>query len=249
MDFDWSTFSLEALNFLVLVWLLKRFLYQPVLAVIEQRRAEGEQVTAAAKALRDEAQDLKSQYEAKLAHAAEDRERVLAQLQEEVSAERAKRLALVDADMTAERQRRNDLEARQRERREAERDRQAVALGARFASRLMERLAGPPLEDKLVDLAVADIQAMQAGQREPLQAALAGADAGVQVATAHALEPQRRAALVKALGELAGRALSPEFTEDKSLVAGVRIRAGSWVLMANLRDELQFFADRFDHGG
>jgi F-type H+-transporting ATPase subunit b len=249
MSFDWSTFSLEALNFLVLVWLLKRFLYQPVLAVIERRRAEGERVTASAKALRDEARELKAQYEAKLAHAADDRERALAQLDEEISTERAKRLARVDADMAAERQRRSDLEARQSDRREAERDRQAVALGARFASRMLERLAGPGLEDRLVELAVADLKAIQADQRDALQAALVDADAGVQIATAYALEPQRRAVLAKALGELAGRKVSPEFSEDQSLVAGVRIRVGSWVLMANLRDELRFFAERFDHGG
>jgi hypothetical protein len=29
----------------------------------------------------------------------------------------------------------------------------------------------------------------------------------------------------------------------------VCIMAGSWVLMANLRDELGFFAESFDHGG
>jgi hypothetical protein len=29
----------------------------------------------------------------------------------------------------------------------------------------------------------------------------------------------------------------------------VCIMAGSWVLMANLRDELGFFAGTFDHGG
>jgi len=29
----------------------------------------------------------------------------------------------------------------------------------------------------------------------------------------------------------------------------VCIMAGSWVLMANLRDELNFFGGAFDHGG
>ena len=39
MAIDWTTFALEVVNFLVLVWLLKRFLYQPVLEVLVQRRA------------------------------------------------------------------------------------------------------------------------------------------------------------------------------------------------------------------
>ena len=39
MQFDWTTFVLEVLNFLVLLWILKRFLYQPVLDVLDARQA------------------------------------------------------------------------------------------------------------------------------------------------------------------------------------------------------------------
>ena len=39
MELDWTTFILEIINFLVLVWILHRFLYQPVMNVIAQRRA------------------------------------------------------------------------------------------------------------------------------------------------------------------------------------------------------------------
>ena len=48
MDFDWTTFALEAVNFLILVWILKHFFYRPVLAVIEARRAESEKNLAQA---------------------------------------------------------------------------------------------------------------------------------------------------------------------------------------------------------
>ena len=33
MAFDWTTFGLEIINFLALLWILKRFLYRPVLAL------------------------------------------------------------------------------------------------------------------------------------------------------------------------------------------------------------------------
>ena len=38
MELSWSTFFLEIINFLVLVWILKRFLYKPVMDVIARRR-------------------------------------------------------------------------------------------------------------------------------------------------------------------------------------------------------------------
>src|SRR5471032_2465585 len=37
MLIDWFTVAAQALNFLLLVWLLKRFLYRPVLAAIDER--------------------------------------------------------------------------------------------------------------------------------------------------------------------------------------------------------------------
>jgi F-type H+-transporting ATPase subunit b len=39
MELDWTTFALEIINFLALIWILKRFLYRPVLATLGQRRA------------------------------------------------------------------------------------------------------------------------------------------------------------------------------------------------------------------
>jgi len=40
MHFDWSTFALQTVNFAILVWLLHRFLYRPVLRLLDARRAE-----------------------------------------------------------------------------------------------------------------------------------------------------------------------------------------------------------------
>jgi hypothetical protein len=40
MHFDWSTLALQTVNFSILVWLLYRFLYRPVLRLLDARRAE-----------------------------------------------------------------------------------------------------------------------------------------------------------------------------------------------------------------
>jgi F-type H+-transporting ATPase subunit b len=51
MLIDWFTVGAQALNFLILVWLMKRFLYKPILDVIEARekRVAAELASAAAK--------------------------------------------------------------------------------------------------------------------------------------------------------------------------------------------------------
>lgn len=43
---DWWTLAFQAVNFLVLVWLLQHFLYQPVMEIMERRKSEVDQAYA-----------------------------------------------------------------------------------------------------------------------------------------------------------------------------------------------------------
>lgn len=40
MELSWTTFSLELINFLILIWILKRFLYAPIQKTILERKKE-----------------------------------------------------------------------------------------------------------------------------------------------------------------------------------------------------------------
>ena len=248
MQIDWTTLALEVLNFLVLVWLLKRFFYRPVLAVIEARRAETAKTIADAEAVRRDAQALKAEYQAHLAEVDKERAAAKARLDAEIAAERAQRLAAVVAEIAAERRRRDGLEAREKREFALALETRAMAIAARFATRLLERLAGPELEARLADLALKELEAEGSSNIEALQLALKDPGVNIEVVSAYALDEARRAAFTVALVRLAGRTLEPKFAEDAALKAGVCIMAGSWVLMANLRDELNFFAAAFEHG-
>ena len=249
MAFDWTTFALEMLNFLVLVWLLKRFFYRPVLAAIEGRRAENAKLIQDAQTLRRDAQALKSEYEARLAAVDKDATAARLKLDGEIAAERTKRLAALEGELADERKRREAVQARQSAEQALILERQAVAVAARFAARLLERLAGPELEARLVDLAVNDLDSLLPDRLETLRAALRDPGINVRVVTAYPLDAARRAAIVQSLDRLAGRAMAPEFSEDAMLKAGICIMAGAWVLMANLRDELGFFTEAVEHAG
>ena len=248
MELDWTTFALEVLNFLVLVWLLKRFFYRPVLATIEARRAENAKIIEDAQTLRGEAQGLKSEYQARLA--AVDKEATAARLKldGEIATARTKRLAALEAELAGERKRREAVEARQSAEQALLLERQAVALAARFTARLLERLAGPELEARLVDLALDDLDSLPSDKLETLRAALREPRVHIRVVTAYPLDAARRAAIARSLEGLAGRATTPQFSEDAVLKAGICIMAGAWVLMANLRDELGFFTEALEHG-
>jgi len=248
MEFDWTTVILEMLNFLVLIWLLKRFFYRPVLDVIEKRRAASEKILTDADARHREADALKGDYEQRLAQFGKERELAMARLDEEIAAERERQLAVVELEATADRQRRHMLEARETGEREAAMEREAVAIAGRFASRFLDRLAGPELETKLVDLALAELQTVSPEKLAELRTALRDPATSIKVVTVYPLDATRRASFAAVLGSLAGRELTPQFQEDATLKSGLCLLAGAWVLMANLRDELNFFTSAVEHG-
>ena len=66
MELSWPTFILEIVHFLVLVWILKRFLYKPILQAIGQRKALIEKNLADAEARQSEAEALEQQFQKRL---------------------------------------------------------------------------------------------------------------------------------------------------------------------------------------
>ena len=93
MHLDWWTMALQTVNFAILVWLLHRFLYRPVLRMIDARKAEIAQQYDDAKAADQQAQTQLADVEAQRAGIAAEREAALraaaAQAQEAARARHA----------------------------------------------------------------------------------------------------------------------------------------------------------------
>ena len=66
MAIDWITIAAQLANFLILVWLLKRFLYRPILDGIDAREAEISRRVAEAKAATDKAQSAEVEHRREL---------------------------------------------------------------------------------------------------------------------------------------------------------------------------------------
>lgn len=248
MEFDLTTFFLEALNFLILVWLLKRFFYRPVLDVIEKRQAATEQTVAEAHSLREEAETLKEEYQSRLAQVEKELSSAKERLNEELANERERRLKMLESDVAIERKRREALEERHKSERERQMEQQALGVAGRFVTRVFERLSSPHLSDELTDLAIRELAILPDEKKLALKAALHDTGSLLKVISAYPMAAERRSILTQALSDLAQRPLIPEFSEEASLKAGICIIAGSWVLMANLRDELSFFTENVEHG-
>lgn len=247
MSFDWSTFILEIINFLVLVWLLRHFLYRPVLSMIEQRQRAVQKTLDDAQHARDEAGTLQAEYLARNTQWQTELEQRRQALGNELEAERQRRLQALQADLEAERKRQEALRKHEQDTYERAAHARAAAQAARFASRLLHELATPALAQRIFDMALKDLASLPPEQIGALRAALAGANT-IVVHSSSPLAADERARLTAALAALAASSPDIQYAEDANLVCGLRIRIGAWELDASIAGELSAFAEADGHG-
>jgi len=244
VEIDWTTFVLEIINFLVLVWILKRFLYRPVLRVIEERRARIESELTEAKQAQDEAEKQRSQYENRLAEWQHDRQKAREELERELQQQRSRALEELEKSLGHEREKASVIDQRHEREVEEGRQRAALELGARFAARLLKDLSGPELEGRILELVSAQLGQLPEQQKTALRRAMVNGRAGIRVVSAHPLGDEQRAKLQQALKRLLGSAADCAFAEEPALIAGLRLSLGDWSLNANLADELKGFTEQ-----
>jgi F-type H+-transporting ATPase subunit b len=243
VELDWTTFALEIVNFLVLVWLLTRLLYRPVLNAITERKAEVQNSLSEADRLRNEAQALREQYEHRQADWRQEKDRMRTQMLEEVNAERARLLAGLQSALQQERDKAGALEERRLSELRHQVEDAAVTQGGLFAAKLLARLAGPELETKLLEVVIEDLRRLPDERQQIIRTACAKGNAPVIVSSAYVLSQPQRETVTEAVQSLLGRSVSFEWREDAHLLAGLRLSLGPWMVGANLQDELQFFSE------
>jgi len=249
MTLDWTTFVLEIINFLVLVWILQRLLYRPILNVIARRREAVMQTLAQAQARETAARALRQQYEGRMSEWDRERQTERARLGEELAAERERRLAELTETLQKERDKNRVAAGRQQDEQARALEEKAVAHATAFAGRLLARFAGPALDARIVDLVIEDLTTLPAEQLQALRAAATQHDARLDIDSASALTPETVERLRRAIGSVLGAEPAAVTQIDPALLGGVRIALGPWVLQASLADELAFFRRGVQRGG
>ena len=243
MELNWSTFVLEIINFLILVWLLKHFFYKPVLDVIARRRAGIEKTLSDAEKKHADAELLRDQFENRLAEWERERQTAYVELDKEVQAERSQRMEALQATLEQEREKNQVIEQHKLDAERRQSEELALNQGARFTSYLLSAAAGPEIEKRLIDLLLKDLSALPVEKKTSLRAAADNSVDSVLISSAYPLDEETHQKLEDSLTTNLDIHRPVNYVQDKDLQAGLRITIGDWVLHANLQDELKGFVD------
>ncbi|MBC7395522.1 MAG: F0F1 ATP synthase subunit delta [Variovorax sp.] len=243
MTVDWWTLGFQAVNVLVLVWLLGHFFWKPVSAMIEQRRVAAGQTLADAEAQRALAAAALADIARTRAGFVEERNTLLADAH--AAAELA-HTARIEAAM----QQATDIEARAHEAAAKEKAAaesawrgSASALAIDIASRLCAPLAGPALQAAFLVRLLDKLRALSEAERHGIAAA--GVALDVVSAAPLAAEDADRAR--QQIAEALGAAPQFVFAVEPALVAGLELRGPHLLVSNSWSADLQHIRSELAH--
>jgi F-type H+-transporting ATPase subunit b len=238
MLIDWFTVGAQLLNFLILVWLLKRFLYKPILDAIDARekRIAAELADAAAK--QAAADKERGDFQSKSKALDDERAAILGKAADEAKSERERLLAEARKDA-------GELRVQQQR---AMRDDQVklghemsrLAQGEVFAiaRKALADLAAAGLEERMGEVFIRRLRGMDGKAKESLAAALKTLSEPAVVRSAFEMGANERSTIQNALNETFSADIPIRFETAAGIVCGIELTANGRKLAWDIAEYL-----------
>jgi F-type H+-transporting ATPase subunit b len=234
MQIDWWTLALQAINALVLIWLLAHFLFRPVVDIIAARQKAAGQLLTNAQAAKAAAETERDKAAAETVRLAEHRAEALKAAEAEAATAKAALVAAAQAEA-------DKLRAAAKAEIEAERRTEALAaedragrLAVDIAGKLLDRLPREARVAAFIDGIATGLAELPQGTRASL-----GADgASVRLTAARTVTPQEVETCRKALAAVLGHPVLLEVSVEPELIAGLELEAPHAVVRNSFRADL-----------
>jgi F-type H+-transporting ATPase subunit b len=238
MPFDWFTVAAQILNFLILVWLLKRFLYRPILNAMAERERSTRETVESAQKEKASAERERTEWEAKNATFEQEKQKLLAAAGRSAEAERIRLTELARREAEDLRARWHDsLVSEQAAFREAfTRRAQQEVIG--IARQALRDLGGAELEERIAQVFIARLKNLDERERQQFAALAANSPDGAIVRSAASLQPATRKKIEAAVSEALGAILPIRFETAEKLAAGIELSLNGYKVGWTLDDYL-----------
>jgi len=246
MLIDWFTVIAQVINFLILVWLLKRFLYKPILNAIDARENRIAAKIADADAKETEAQQQCEEYEQKNKQFDEQRN---AKMNEVLEAAKTEHAQLLDVARKESEDLRGRLEQALRNEQQSlneELSRSAREEVFAITRKTLSDLAGTSLEQRMTEIFLDRLRELNSAQITELKSAFKKSSDTLRVRTAFKLSAQQSAAIETLITEIFGKQKSFEFIIVPDLVSGIELISDGRKITWSIADYLGSLSKRVD---
>lgn len=225
MLIDWFTVAAQALNFLILVWLLKRFLYKPILDAIDAREKRIATELAEADAKKAEAQQERDEFQRKNEQFEQERAALFRQVEDEAKAERQR--LLNDARKESDTVRTKWQEALRSEQQIVSEELSRRTRDEVFAisRKTLSDLATASLEEHMTETFIRRLREPKNANRDELQSAFHASSNPAIVRSTFRLSTAQRHSIEEVVREVLGLKPPIQFETTPDLISGIELTA------------------------
>jgi F-type H+-transporting ATPase subunit b len=238
--FDWFTVFAQIANFLILMWLLKRFLYKPVLNAIDTREKRIADLLKETELNQLQVEQQQSELIAKNTEFASKRIDLLAQANTE--AEDMKQHVLEAASNDAAQQRSQWLSGLQKEQHNLDQDitQRAQQEVFQVARKALHDLSSVELETQITQVFIKQLMQLSAAQSKQFTASAKG---NIVIRSAMALNKANRNALQQSIASVFSTQLPLHFEVNAALISGIELVGNGHKLSWNIDNYLSNLED------
>lgn len=238
MLIDWFTIIAQILNFLLLVWLLKRFLYKPILNAIDAREKKVADELANADAKEAEAQKEKDEFRRKNEELDQQRAALLNKAKEEAKAEHQRLLDEARKEVAEFRSKQQEALKNDKQNLNKEINRRAQQEICAISRKALKDLAGTTLEERTVEVFIQKLHELKSEEKDQLVSAFSVSTEPVLVRTAFDLPQAQRDLVIKTIKETLGLDIQAMFETSPDLVSGIELTTNGQKLAWSIADYL-----------
>jgi F-type H+-transporting ATPase subunit b len=225
LQIDWLTVAAQIVNFLILVWLLRRFLYRPITEAMRKRESKIETRLADARNARNEAEEEAERLSKERAELEDEKSDMLESARAEAAELRSRLENELRDEMEEKRAAWKRHLAEEREEFARTLQRRAGHQLLDIAGRVLADFADADLAERVAAAFVARLENIDEDEKERLADAAARADAAV-IETGRALDEKTRKQVTEALHGTLSTDLPVRYEEDPDVLLGVRLTIG-----------------------
>jgi F-type H+-transporting ATPase subunit b len=239
MKFDIWTFLFQVINFLVLLFILKRVLYKPIREIIEKRRSLIQQRIEEAEKTKKEAQELKENYQNEMDKLHELKSQMLEKMNEEVEQERKSLIGRAEEEAARVIEKEKAVFDTEKARHEAELKDTAIEAVTLLATNLLKDVSDENLHKAIYEKLFMELQGIASHMAEikekdrPLT---------VDLITAYPLSEAEIRKFKEAIESLLSQSVHFNTIIDSSLIAGIKIKAHDMVYDLSLSGQIKKLA-------
>jgi F-type H+-transporting ATPase subunit b len=229
MRIDWWTLALQTVNVLILIWILGRFFFRPIMDIVAKRQQQANKLLSDAASDRDAAANMRAEADKALADVAAQRGNLIAAAHAEAQSEKERLLAQTSQELAKLRAEAQTAIARDRAAAEAQIIAHASELSLEIVSRLLGRFPHRVLLHAFLDEICSEIRSLSADARDNIAGAVK-TGRQIEVVTAAPLSADETQAVGAILEKAFGAALPLVFRTEPAIIAGIEIHSPNAII-------------------